>query len=147
MYLNMPRLKTAMDEIQEAPAMIRCDTLYDTTRCDTMIYFSSSEALHKPGVNWNVLRRFEGGGGQLSQGSRGYRECHFYVSPYPADHDYCRFWSVLFVDQITVIGNEMCVWTSRFANNCAEIKQVWVIFCHLELWVAVARHNFKWVKI
>ena len=27
----------------------------------------------------------------------------------PADHDYCRFQSVLLVDQITVIENEMCV--------------------------------------
>ena len=27
----------------------------------------------------------------------------------PADHDYCRFYPVLVVDQITDIGNEMCV--------------------------------------
>ena len=26
------------------------------------------------------------------------------------------------------------------------MKQIWVIFIHLKLWVAVARHNFKWVK-
>ena len=32
------------------------------------------------------------------------------INPYPADHDYCRFQSVLLVDQITVIGNEMCVY-------------------------------------
>ena len=31
------------------------------------------------------------------------------VNPYPADHDYCRFQPVLLVDQITDIGNEMCV--------------------------------------
>ena len=31
------------------------------------------------------------------------------VNHYPADHDYCRFWYVLLVDQITVIGYEMCV--------------------------------------
>ena len=68
-------------------------------------------------------------------------------SPYSADHDYCHFLSVLLVDQITVIGNEMYVYTSRFANICAQIKQIWVIFSHLKLWVAVARHNFKWLKI
>ena len=34
------------------------------------------------------------------------------------------------MDQIADIGNEMGV-----------------IFTHLKLWVAVARHNFKWVKI
>ena len=28
---------------------------------------------------------------------------------YPADHDYCRFYSVWLVDQITDTGNEMCV--------------------------------------
>ena len=31
------------------------------------------------------------------------------VNPYPADQDYCRFLFVLFVDQITEIGNKMCV--------------------------------------
>ena len=28
-----------------------------------------------------------------------------------------------------------------------ELLQILVIFTHLKLWVAVARHNFKWVKI
>ena len=41
------------------------------------------------------------------------------VNPYPAIHDYCRFLSVLLVDQINVILNELCVQTSRFANMCA----------------------------
>ena len=50
-------------------------------------------------------------------------------------------------DQITVIGNEMSVYTSRFANVLCQIKQISVIFSHLKLWVAVARHNFKWLKI
>ena len=25
-------------------------------------------------------------------------------------------------------------------------KQIWVFLTHLKLWVAVLRHNFKWVK-
>ena len=25
--------------------------------------------------------------------------------------------------------------------------QIWIIFTHLKLWIASARHNFKWVKI
>ena len=29
----------------------------------------------------------------------------------------------------------------------SQIKQIWVIFTHLKLWVAVATHNFKRVKI
>ena len=27
-----------------------------------------------------------------------------------------------------------------------KLLQIWVIFTHLELWVVVARHNYKWVK-
>ena len=30
------------------------------------------------------------------------------MNPFPADHDYCRFESVLLVSQITAIGNK-CV--------------------------------------
>ena len=29
----------------------------------------------------------------------------------------------------------------------SKIKKIRVIFTHLKLWVAVARHNFKWFKI
>ena len=28
-----------------------------------------------------------------------------------------------------------------------KIKHIWIIFTHLKLLVAVATHNFKWVKI
>ena len=28
----------------------------------------------------------------------------------------------------------------------SQIQQIWVIFTHLKLWVAIARHNFKWMK-
>ena len=45
------------------------------------------------------------------------------------------------------IGNEMSVYTSIFANGCRQIKNISVIFNHLKLWIAVARHNFKWLKI
>ena len=31
------------------------------------------------------------------------------INPLPAADDYCRFFSVLLVDQITVIENEICV--------------------------------------
>ena len=33
-----------------------------------------------------------------------------------------------------------------FANIWSHVKQMSVIFTHLKLWVAVARHNFKCVK-
>ena len=41
----------------------------------------------------------------------------------------------------------MCVRTLIFANVWPQIKQIWVIFTHLKLLIAAARHNFKWVKI
>ena len=28
-----------------------------------------------------------------------------------------------------------------------ELLQIWVCFTHLKMWVTVARHNFKWVKM
>ena len=45
------------------------------------------------------------------------------------------------------LENEMCVKKAKFANVLSKTKHIWVIFTHLKLWVAVARHNFKWVKI
>ena len=41
----------------------------------------------------------------------------------------------------------MSVSTSIFTNVCSQIKQIWIIYTHLKLWVAVASRNFKWVKI
>ena len=41
---------------------------------------------------------------------------------------------------------DVCL-TSRLANICAQIKQIWVFFSQLKLWVAVARHNPNWVGI
>ena len=37
--------------------------------------------------------------------------------------------------------------TSRFANVWSQIIQMWLIFTHMKLWFAVARHTFKWVRI
>ena len=42
------------------------------------------------------------------------------LNPLPAVDDYCRFYSVFLIDQITVLGTEMCVQTSRFPNICAQ---------------------------
>ena len=46
------------------------------------------------------------------------------ANPYPADHGYCRFSSVLLVDQINTIGDEMSVQTSRFENIYPPSKQI-----------------------
>ena len=36
--------------------------------------------------------------------------------------------------------------TQRFVNVWSQFKQIVVIFKHLRLWIAVARHNLKWLK-
>ena len=55
----------------------------------------------------------------------------------------CIVFAEITPDQITVIANEMGAHTSILANVVCQIKQVGVIFTHLELWFAVARHNFQ----
>ena len=32
-------------------------------------------------------------------------------------------------------------------EQLTSILSIWIIFTHLKLWIASARHNFKWVKI
>ena len=34
----------------------------------------------------------------------------------------------------------------RIFNDLTQIKQIMNNFTHLKLWIAVARHNFKWVE-
>ena len=36
--------------------------------------------------------------------------------------------------------------TLRIANVWSQIKQI-VIFNHMRLWIALTRHNLKWVEI
>ena len=41
-----------------------------------------------------------------------------------------------------------CVFENQNLQKISsQIERILVIFTHLKLWVAVARHNFKWVKI
>ena len=35
---------------------------------------------------------------------------------------------------------------ARFENSWPPFCQIWIIFTHLKLWIASARHNFKWVE-
>ena len=35
---------------------------------------------------------------------------------------------------------------ARFEKSLPPFRQIWIIFTHLKLWIASARHNFKWVK-
>ena len=46
------------------------------------------------------------------------------------------------------VGNEMkCLNINICKYVWSQIKQEWVILIHLRLWIAVARHNLKWLKI
>ena len=45
-----------------------------------------------------------------------------------------------------VIGNEMSVIENEMSVKTL-IKQIWVMFTRLQLWVAGVRHNLTWVKI
>ena len=69
------------------------------------------------------------------------------IPPFSFVRQYICFWSLLLDDHINASASDMSVYTSRFANFWSQIKQTWVIFTHLRLCVAVARHNFKWLKI
>ena len=55
-------------------------------------------------------------------------------------------WSqlLLLVNQITVVWMKCVSKHQDLQNSSAQIKQ---IFSHLKLWVAVAKHNFKLLKI
>ena len=50
-------------------------------------------------------------------------------------------------------GQGLCCFDTAICVNkivvtiWSQIKQICVIFINLKLWVAVARHNLKWVKI
>ena len=44
-------------------------------------------------------------------------------------------------------GNEMSVSISRFANVCFEIIQIYVIFTHLKLWVAICYNTNNMIFI
>ena len=53
--------------------------------------------------------------------------------------------NLLLADQITVMGNKICLYTSKFANVSSPNKQIWVIFT-LEfvdvcLWIAGGNLN------
>ena len=37
--------------------------------------------------------------------------------------------------------------SARFEKSWPPFCQIWIIFTHLKLWIASARHNCKWVKI
>ena len=45
------------------------------------------------------------------------------------------------------VKDKMWHQSARFKNSWPPFCQIWIIFTHLKLWIASARHYFKWVKI
>ena len=37
--------------------------------------------------------------------------------------------------------------TLSFCERYTFILNIWIFFAHLNLWIALAKHNFKWLKI
>ena len=65
----------------------------------------------------------------------------------------CRIYSgfhFLFAHQVPPfnhVKDKMWQQSARFENSWPPFCQIWIIFTHLKLWIASARHKFKWVKI
>ena len=45
------------------------------------------------------------------------------------------------------VKNKNWHYSARFEICGPPFCQIWIIFTHLKLWIASARHNLKWVKI
>ena len=56
---------------------------------------------------------------------------------------------LLFINTLctTVCQDKTWHQPARFEKSWPPFCQIWIIFTHLKLWIASARHNFKWVKI
>ena len=58
-----------------------------------------------------------------------------------------RYWGWKAVHQQVksqILGMKWVFKHKDIQNVGFQIKQIWLIFIHLKLWVAVARRNFKW---
>ena len=69
------------------------------------------------------------------------------INPLTAGAAYIRVFIFYQVPPIKHVKDKMWHQSAIFENSCSPFCQIWIIFTHLKLWVASARHNFKWVKI
>ena len=66
---------------------------------------------------------------------------------------WCRIYSgfhFLLAHQVPLfkyVKGKMWDQPARFEKSRPPFCQIWIIFTHLKLWIASARHNSKWVKI
>ena len=70
-----------------------------------------------------------------------------YINPLT---DYIRFLKIricsLPIWAFKHVENKTWHESAIFKNSWPSFCQIWIIFTHLKLWIASARHNFKWVK-
>ena len=65
----------------------------------------------------------------------------------------CRIYSgfhfllAQYVPHFKYVKDKMWHPPARFKKSWPPFCHIWIIFTHLKLWIASARHNFKWVKI
>ena len=64
------------------------------------------------------------------------------IQPYSV---YISTWST--IPPFKHVKDKMWHQSAIFENSWPPFCQIWIIFTQLKLWIASARHNFKWVKI
>ena len=72
------------------------------------------------------------------------------LNPLTAGAAYIRVFHFLLAHQVPHLKygkDKMWHQPARFEKRWPPFCQIWIIFTHLKLWIASARHNFKWVKI
>ena len=69
------------------------------------------------------------------------------LNPLTAGAQYIRVFIFYWVPWIKHVRNKMWHQSARFENSLPPFCIIWIIFTPLKLWIASARHSFKWVKI
>ena len=90
------------------------------------------------GEEWSLFLKAKGGGPGAV------------VNPLTAGVAYIRFFTQLLPHSVPLFKHVKAImWhqSAIFENSWPPLCQIWIIFTHLKLWIASARHNFKWVKI
>ena len=65
------------------------------------------------------------------------------LNPLIAGVTYIRVFIFLLAHSVPPFKHQLAI----FENGWPPFCQIWIIFTHLKLWIASARHNFKWVEI
>ena len=71
------------------------------------------------------------------------------LEPFDGRSRLYSFLHLLLAHQIPAFGyvkDKTWPQSTLFQNRWPPFWQIWIIFTHLKLWIASARHNFKWVK-